>query len=256
MAAFSLVFSIAAIARLVSVLFLYLQTERKPKPMIERYVTLRDLSSGRKSASSVKLLAYLFVVQIGVYIAGPFYAPYMLKKLEMPYHTFAILIGITFFGKVIALPFWGQLAHLAGPKKLLWIGGVGIGPVAGLWSLSQNVYFLCVLQFIGGVTWAAYELAMFLMFLETIPRNERTSVLTVYNLGNALAQVAGALFGAAFLVWQRRTPEAYLGVFILSSAGRALALIFLTRVPDIDITVHTPPPIVDPLPSSHGDSVH
>ena len=224
MAAFSLVFVAAALSRLMSVLFLYLQTERRATPMVERYVTIRDLGSGRKAASSARLLAYLFAAQIGVYIAGPFYAPYMLKKLQMPYHVFAILIGITFFGKVIALPFWGQLAHMAGPKKLLWVGGIGIIPVAGLWAVTQNVYFLCLLQFIGGITWAAYELAMFLMFLETIPREERTSVLTVYNLGNAIAQVTGALIGAVFLLWQKRTPEAYMSVFVLSSVGRALAL--------------------------------
>ena len=54
-----------------------------------------------------------------------------------------------------------------------------------MWMVSRSIPFLAVLQIVGGATWAAYELAMLLMFFETIPRHERTSVLTIYNLGNS-----------------------------------------------------------------------
>ena len=252
MHAFSIVFAVAALCRFTSVLFLVRQSEGRRPPVRERYVTIRELSSGRQGQASARLLSYLFVVQVAVYVSGPFFSPFMLKQMEMKYHVFAMLVGLTFLGKVVAMPLWGRLAHYAGPKQLLWIGGLGIIPISALWVVSRNLAFIAMLQFIGGVTWAAYELAFFLMFFETIPREERTSVLTVYNLGNALAQVSGAFVGAWFLVWQHRTYDAYLWLFAISSAGRAAALVFLARVPAIDITVHTTTPAISALASVGG----
>jgi MFS family permease len=253
MTAFSAVFAVAAICRFASAYFLTLQTEPRHARVRERYVTIRELSSGRKGASSARLLSYLFVVQAVVYFSGPYFAPFMLKQMEMDYHVYAVLSGVTFLGKVLALPVWGRVAHYAGPRKLLWIGGLGIIPISGLWCVSRNLAFIAVLQFTGGVAWAAYELAMFLMFFETIPREERTSVLTVYNLGNALAQVSGAFVGALFLVWQRRTPESYLWLFMISSAGRAAALWFLAQIPPVDISVHARTPVINPMSVASGD---
>lgn len=253
MTAFSIVFTVASIFRFTSALFLTLQTEPRHTRIRERYVTIRDLSSGRKGEASARLLAYLFVVQVAVYMSGPFFAPFMLKKMSMEYHVYAMLIGITYLGKVVALPIWGRLAHYAGPHRLLWIGGIGIIPVSGLWVVSRSLGYIAFLQFAGGVTWAAYELAMFLMFFETIPREERTSVLTVYNLGNALAQVSGAFVGALWLVWQFRTLEAYLWLFLLSSLGRTLALGFLAKIPKVDIAVPAHPPAVNTVSFASGD---
>ncbi|MBM4004042.1 MAG: MFS transporter [Planctomycetes bacterium] len=253
MAAFSAVFVVAATCRFASAYFLTLQTEPRHARVRERYVTIRELSSGRKGESSARLLGYLFVVQAVVYFSGPYFAPFMLKQLEMDYQIYAVLSGVTFLGKVLALPVWGRVAHYAGPRRLLWIGGLGIIPISGLWCISRNLGFLAGLQFTGGVAWAAYELAMFLMFFETIPREERTSVLTVYNLGNALAQVSGAFVGALFLVWQRRTPESYLWLFFLSSVGRAAALWFLAQIPPVAISVHARTPVINPMSVASGD---
>jgi len=228
---FSLAFVAASLCRFLSALMLSQQSDTGPKRVYERYVTLRELMSGPQSASSKRLLTYLFGVQTAVFIAGPYFAPFMLTHLEMSYQTFALLLGLSFVGKLVALPFWGRVAQVAGAHRLLWIGGVSIVPVAGLWMVSRSLPFLAVLQIAGGATWAAYELAMLLMFFETIPRHERTSVLTLYNFGNSAAQVVGALLGAAWLKWIGSGPSAYLSLFVVSSVARGLSVLLLARVP-------------------------
>ena len=131
---------------------------------------------------------------------------------------------------------------------MIWNGfQAGSAPVSGLPSLSaawmvmfwfaKPMLFLIVLQLAGGVAWGAYELAFFLMFFETIPRHERTSVLTVYNAGNALAMVGGAVLGAVWLKWFGETKAGFLFLFGLSSAGRWVALGLLTRVPRSEFKV-------------------
>lgn len=229
---FSVAFLVASLCRFCSALMLSRQSESGPRRVHERYVTVRELMSGPQSRSSKRLLFYLFSVQTAVYIAGPYFAPFMLTHLEMSYQTFALLLGLSFVGKLIALPLWGRVAQVAGARRLLWIGGVTIVPVAGMWCVSRSIPFLAFLQVLGGATWAAYELAMLLMFFETIPRHERTSVLTLYNLGNAASQVVGALLGAAWLRWFGSDPQSYLILFLLSSIARGMTIALLSRVPE------------------------
>ena len=229
---FTLIFIVSAVCRFCSAMLLSRQTECPRRKVQERMVTVRQLLSSHDSKAGARLLTYLFSVQIAAYTAGPYFSPFMLSQMDMGYRDFALLIGVTFIGKVVALPFWGKVAHYAGPRKLLWIGGISIVPISGLWFVSRSYVFLATLQVLGGVTWAAYELALFLMFFETIPREERTSVLTVYNFGNSLSQVVGALIGAAWLRWLDRTYDAYLWLFVLSTVFRAMTIMLLARVPD------------------------
>jgi MFS family permease len=82
-----------------------------------------------------------------------------------------------------------------------------------------------------GLTWAAYELAMFLLFFEAIPDEDRTSVLTTYNVGNAVATALGALIGGIILRTLGERPATYLTIFGLSSVARLAAMAALARVP-------------------------
>jgi MFS family permease len=133
------------------------------------------------------------------------------------------------------LPLWGRLVKAIGAASLMWIGGVGITPVAAGWLFSQSIVWLSVLQLVSGVVWGAYELAFFLLFFESIPEEERTSVLTIYNLLNTAAWVAGALAGGLVLAGLGGGYQAYLAVFGLSSLARCFTLLLLARVPQVTV---------------------
>jgi hypothetical protein len=55
-------------------------------------------------------------------------------------------------------------------------------------------------------------------------------MLTNFNFTNALATVGGSLVGGALLLGFGKQPETYLLIFGLSSAARAVTLVFLWRV--------------------------
>jgi MFS family permease len=118
-----------------------------------------------------------------------------------------------------------------GAHRLLWIGAVGIVPLAGGWCVTSNYYWLLALQVLAGSAWAAYELALVLLFFETIPESERTSLLTLYNVANSVALAGGSLIGAAILKGLGVSIVGYLWVFAASTILRAFALILLRRVP-------------------------
>jgi MFS family permease len=234
---FAVLFLVAALCRLISAWMLARQSEPTPIPANMRQIPWTKLWRHLRQHSGGQLLIYLVAVQASVQVSGPFFTPFMFQKLGLSYGQFVALISVAFMVKMFALPIWGGIAHKLGARRLLWIGGVGIVPLSVGWLVSQNYYWLLVLQVTGGVTWAAYELAFFLLFFESIAEEERTSLLTLYNLINTMAWVAGALVGGLLLYLSGTTYNAYLMIFTLSSAGRCLALLLLARLPAMEAVV-------------------
>ncbi|QDU96013.1 MFS transporter [Lignipirellula cremea] len=234
MTAYAALFAIAGGCRLVSAWYLYRHTEPSPMPASMRNISWRELLGQLRSGNGGRLLLYLVAVQAAVQVSGPYFTPFMFRKLELNYGEYVALIGVAYLAKVIALPWWGSMAHKVGAQRLLWIGGAGIAPVAAAWMVSGNLAWLLTVQVLSGVAWAAYELAFFLLFFEAIAPEERTSMLTLYNLINTAAWVAGALGGGAILFLTDASHAGYLIVFAASSFFRALALLLLARLPAIE----------------------
>lgn len=233
---FGVLFTIACVCRVLSAAFLAAQYEPQPLLLEPRQVpVLERLRSYRHSAGG-RLLFYIIVVQFGVWITGPYFAPYMREKLHFSYVDYAVLIAFSFVFKIMALPLCGRFAKRWGARRLLTLGGIGIVPMSGMWSISDNYAWLCLTQVTAGVCWAAYELAFFLLFFESIPADERVGVLTLFNLLNSAALAAGALVGGAILSLAHEAPWAYHALFVVSSTWRAIGLIFLWRVPHIEVT--------------------
>jgi MFS family permease len=233
---FMVLFGLAFLCRIVSISFLAAQSEPLPLlPDMRRLSPLEQMRHYRHSPGG-KLLLYIVFVQFGIWISGPYFTPYMSKKLEFSYLDYSVLIAFSFVSKIIALPLCGRLAKRLGARRLLTLGGIGIIPLAGMWYVSDNYVWLCFTQIVAGIAWAAYELAFLLLFFESIPAAERVSVLTLFNLLNSAALAAGALLAGVFLHRAGEQLWAYEALFVVSSGWRLLALLLLWRVPDIRVT--------------------
>ncbi|QDV21953.1 MFS transporter [Aureliella helgolandensis] len=238
---FASIFLLAAIFRSISAACLALHrtnprlTSRQSSTGDSRRLTTSAAASGATSStqgiskSGKRLLVYLVAVQACVQVSGPFFAPYMLKQLGMDYYQFVFLVAVAFLSRVLALAMWTRIASHFGASTLLWIGAIGLVPLSAMWTVSANIWWLMIAQFFSGIAWAAYELGFFLLFFETLPANQRTKLLTLYNFANTLAMFAGATLGAVLLNSLGCTLNAYLVLFGLSSCGRAVALILLLR---------------------------
>lgn len=238
---FAALFALAMLFRMTSTYCLYRQE------VVNRWLSPGALKtveseakqrSGAESQASLKssptnvgrkLLVFLIVMQGMIQLSGPYFAPFMLEELQYSYLQFALLIGVAFATKGLAFSLWARWAQERGPGWLLWMGAVGIVPIASLWLVSQNFYWLLFVQMISGTAWAAYELGFFLMFFEALPVQKRTRMLTFYNLGNTTAWCLGALVGAGILATLGTSHSSYLTLFGLSSIGRAMAVLLLAR---------------------------
>jgi MFS family permease len=233
---FGVVFLAAGLCRLVSAGFIASQSEPVPPGDDHRRVPLGEFIWRIYVSGEGRVLVYLLSIQTVSQIVGPYFTPYMLRELELSYARYVALIAAAFAAKAISLPWMGALAHRFGARRLLGWGGIAIIPLSSFWIISGNFYYLFCVQIAAGVAWAAYELAMLLLFFETMPAEERTSLLTTYNLANAVATAAGSLLGGAMLLHWGQTRQVYYTLFAISAVGRVLCLVVLRRVPKSSIS--------------------
>ena len=227
---FALLFAVAGMSRLFSAFMLASQSEPAGEVYLDQNPpSYRQLLFDVQHGSGLKLVWFLLAIQVAVHLSGPYFTPFMLVQLELTYLEYMFLLCCGFLGKILALPWAGRFAKRHGAVRLLWMGSVGIVPLAGMWLVSNSIPFLVVLQIAGGMAWAAYELAMLLLFFETIPRRDRVAMLSLYNAGNATAIVVGALLGAGIMHLFPGGREPYLAVFACSSLARLAALLLIPR---------------------------
>lgn len=118
-----------------------------------------------------------------------------------------------------------------GGFRVLVLGGLTLVPAAGLWAVSGNFWFLRGdTDDRGRGVGRPSASGFFCFFLETMPERERTSVLTKYNVINALSMSIGSVAGGWLIEFNGKTIASYLLVFALSSGVRGLALTLLPRI--------------------------
>ena len=227
---FVALFAAAGAFRLMSTGFLAAQRAAGPPPRGERVVSIREFAR-RLGNGEGRLLKYMFVVQLATQIAGPYFTPFMLREEGFSYAAYVSLLATAFAAKILAMPpVRASCPPLPGARRLLWIGGIGVVPLAALWLISRSLPFLLVAQVASGIAWGAYELGTFLLLFDTVRDEERTSVLTMFNLLNALAILGGSLFGGLLLKLLAGHQPAYMFIFALSSTCRAATLPLLLRI--------------------------
>ena len=166
----------------------------------------------------------------GAQFAGPYFTPYMLREMKFSYHAFMLVFATSFLAKSLFSPAIGRLASKIGSVRLLWVASLAIAPLSLLWLPSTHVAYLAGVQVLAGTCWAAYELAVTVLFFEALGDRERTGVITVYNLGIAVATVAGAACGGFLLRSLGETRGAYAAVFVTSCLLRLAVVPLLRRV--------------------------
>ncbi|MEI7861944.1 MAG: MFS transporter [Planctomycetota bacterium] len=189
------------------------------------------------------LVCYLWAVAFACQFTAPYFTPYMLRELDLSYEAYMLIVATSFLAKALALPSLGRLGAKLGPARLLGCAGLAIIPLSLLWIPSANIGYLMAVQVLAGTCWAGYELAMSLLFFAAVPPEERTGVVTAYNLGQAIATVAGAAAGGLLLRSLGEDQTAYFALFAVSSLLRlaTIPLLLRFRATGLQAVAKTPP---------------
>jgi MFS family permease len=209
------------------------------RPKEEEIFSLREFIRRIPAGNFGRFCVYQLLLYAGTGIAAAFFTWYWLSPepggLGLNVQDYALLTifqMVTLFG---AQPIVGRLADRFGNKKMIAVGGIGIGLIPALWLVSRDFTYICFVQVYDGLVWAAFSLASFNYIFDCVTPAKRarcTAFLTLFvGAGNAV----GCFFGA-WLAEMIEYPVAILGVtvahpftmmLIVSTAGRLLPNLLL-----------------------------
>lgn len=229
---FAAAFGLAATSRFLSLAYLRIQGEPTRRIVETKRTSILPVLRGRTPFA--RLILSMVTLQCAVQVGQPYFNPFMLKALHYEPAVYMTAIAAAFLGKSLALPIAGRLADRHGARRVLLVSAVGVSLLATIWLVSGAAWWIVPSQLLAGAIWGAYELAVFLLLLETIPSEERTSVMTWYYLLNSLAMASGSLLGAALL----HGSESWGGYALLFGTSTLLRLLAIIRFFGLHSDVH------------------
>ncbi len=225
---FALLFALAAVARFLSALCLALTPEPRFSGLSGRVRVVGFLRTERGSRAW-RLLVFSGMLYFSVYIASPYFAPYMLAELRFSYLEFTLASLAIVLLKVISVPAWGRVVDDHGARPTFALAALLTSLVPLPWLWTRGLAWALLAQGFSGFSWAGYEVALFALLLESSYRGTRPHVFAVQSVLNGSAQLLGSLAGALVIPLLGHDLRS---VFALSLASRfVLALVAPGLVP-------------------------
>jgi len=204
---FGILFSIAAIARIVSWFMLKAQYEPKIKVRKKDYFGFRNFWDNLWTMPFGRFCILRFMLNCSVGIASPFFVVYMLEYLDFSYLWYIGISVSPVVFQIMFLPLFGKISDSFGNVSLMRISMWGIGGTALAWTLVDfvpegylKVYLLIVPAIFAGFGWAGHNLAVNNYVYDALNSRTRSFGIGYMNLFAGLGTFVGAMIGTLF-VW-------------------------------------------------------
>ncbi len=220
---FVFLFAGALLFRLQSVF--YLTGMHEPPyavPESERF-TMAQFVRRAPHGNFGRFVGYLTALHFGMAMAGTFMGYFMLRDLGWSYTEFMVASNLQLLGLFASQPVWGRLADRLGNKRILAVGGMGIGLIPVFWLVSLEQSWLFGVQLFDGLVWGAFQLAAQNYLFDVVRPPKRARCMAYANFFAGAGLSAGALIGG--FLWARLPAHPVIaGVTFTHSFSVLLAL--------------------------------
>ena len=238
---FVIIFAMAFASRIISFVYLTKKYEPEYRLLPEAYFSFIAFLKKARFRNYGLFVIYLCLMNFSVFLAGPFFAAYMLYDLKFDYMTFTLVNAIALIVKFISMPVWGRASDKFGTKKVLSLSGFLLPILPVLWLFSKNIPYLMFVQVVSGFAWAGFEISSFNFVFDTTSPQKRATCVAYYNVLNGLAIFAGAILGALIIKYNNLFWSKYLLVFLISGIARCIAsIIFIPKLKEVREVEHVP----------------
>ena len=202
------------IALLFGIVFLGLSSpvfmSKMPEPLMQsppgpRQSLFTMLIEPFRDRSYRPLLGFLFFWGMALNMAIPFFAVYMLQRLEMP---LTAVIGFTVLSQLFNIVFfrvWGRLSDQFGIKAILSVSASLYLLVILGWTFTTfperyffTVPLLVILHILAGIASAGVTLGTGTLAMKVAPEGKATSYLATAAVATSLGAGLGPLLGGMF----------------------------------------------------------
>jgi len=202
------------------------------------------ISSIRENPNFTRFSLFFATMQFAVAISGPFVVVYLLRDLQYTYLQLTANTAASVLMQFMVMNRWGRLSDLFGNQIIVRVTGFAIPFVPLLWVLSNDFWYLILVQTISGLIWSGYSLSTSNFLYDLTPQAKRGGLMAFHNLLAAIAVFLGASAGGLLVInlptsislgslsiaWS----SVFYGVFICSSVLRLLvALSILPHLQEV-----------------------
>ena len=239
-----LIFSVAFIARLVSVYHLTQMYDPPGNVAALEVPVSQDNWLWLKQSQFLRFSIFFTFVQFSVSIASPFFSLYLLRDLHFSYLEFMGCTASAVLMQFLTLNQWGKISDMFGNRVILVFSGALIPVIPLLWLFSDSFYYLLCTQALSGFIWSGFTLSVGNFLYELIPSGKRATFLAFHNVsantgvffGAMLGGYLGATLPQSFSLFGHEVEwlSALYNVFILSFLLRLFtAALFLPKIKEV-----------------------
>jgi MFS family permease len=192
-----------------------------------------DFISGEAKGNIWRFAAGCSVLMAFTFVSAPFFSVYMLERLNFNYWQYTAVIMSGQLTTYAFSGFWGRMADEHGSRNVMAVTAVVLPVVPLLWALFTDWYFLCLVEFIAGVSWAAYARGVSNFMYDSAAPSLRTKYLAFFGMTIGVAQFAGSIAGGLFYKHLPRffpNAEPFVWLLIISMIGRMSAGFLFLKV--------------------------
>ncbi len=162
-----------------------------------------------------------FVWNFALQVAAPFFNVYLVTHLGANPGTVGLMASISSFAALGGQLVFGKVMDRRGAGWLQLMTGLPIVFLPVMWVFYTAPWQVGINNLIGGFMWAGFNLANFNLLLQVTPDAGRARAVALYQTGVFASAFLGPLVGGYLA-----DNVSFQLIFILSGAGRFLALVF------------------------------
>ena len=238
--AFSILFGIGALARLLS--YSYLKQSYDPGfehlPRSEQF-TLLQFVARFKSSNFARYALFMALFWLAIFISAPFVVYYQLEILGFNYVEFTLLKIAFIITSIFSLKYLARLCDQYGNRTVFFLSALGIAFYIGAFGVYETFTSWLILDMMGGILWASFNLSTANYLFDAVSSKKRALVNGyVTALRGAGILIGGGLSAYAYSFAVNVQPyfaqNEYQLIFLGSGALRVLlVLAFLPLVKEV-----------------------
>ncbi len=202
---YSLLFFLGFLAGMIGIYFISTIPEPKMVAVEEKRNFIQLIKQPFKDENYKNLLIFLCSWNFAISLAGPYFAVYLIKRLEF---GMGMVMGFTVLGQVsylIFLRIWGILSDRFSNKSVLSVSGFLNILCILAWTFTTmpekyilTIPLLVVIHIFLGISTAGVTLASGNIGLKLAPKGQATSYLAATSILNSLAAGIAPIIGGVF----------------------------------------------------------
>lgn len=196
---FGILFSMAFVTRAVSSVMLAMHYEPPFRHSKDSYFSFWSFIRKTPKSNFARFTFAITLMNGAAAISAPFFSVYMIRDLNWSMHKFAASQAVMQLAQYVCLRWWGIVGDRHGNRAVIAASSLFLPLLPILWTLSDNFYYILLVQLFSGALWSGFNLASGNFIYDAVTPEKRHRAVSYYSVLNGIFVLLGGSIIGAFL---------------------------------------------------------